>query len=371
MKLARYKIIVGLLSFLALDAGIFGTGLYSQILSPFTIAGRIFYITRYERKRSATRETDLFVIGDSRIAEEFSVQQAKTTAAAHRLRFIKGGIGGSTLRVWYYLLREIDPRADRYLAIVIPLPSYRQTPALAGFMTQRLLDADILSQTLSSYDFYKLSLTYPDWLVRLKLWSRMLLQVQNYRADFEDFLADPAKRWDLIRLQKSFDSALGYETDDDAHPETMEGLRFDSETGNLTYPVRLTSAQRALVDLAFKHVGRNSRDDDAYAAFWIKKIVEMYRGTQTKIIISRDPLSPLPEVLKDDAQPLASFVFELQQATGVHVIEENTFTYLEQPKYFFDPFHLNSAGRRQFTDVFVGKVAEMLKPAVTGSAAPR
>ena len=65
----------------------------------------------------------------------FSARTADQEAQPWGLRFVAAGLGGTRLRVWNYLLRELDPHRDRYGAIVLVVRDYDEAIA---FYTKKL-----------------------------------------------------------------------------------------------------------------------------------------------------------------------------------------------------------------------------------------
>lgn len=55
------------------------------------------------------------------MVERFSARVADERGAEDRIKFINLSVAGATPRVWYNLLRELDPAGDRYRAIVLPI----------------------------------------------------------------------------------------------------------------------------------------------------------------------------------------------------------------------------------------------------------
>ena len=54
------------------------------------------------------------------MAEGFSAKLANEYRPEDGFRFINFGVSGTGDRVWYYLVRDVDPHRDRYAAITIP-----------------------------------------------------------------------------------------------------------------------------------------------------------------------------------------------------------------------------------------------------------
>ena len=112
-----FRLLAAIACFISVDAIIFHSGIYSRVLAPASHAGQLYQRVEAENRR-APGGGDVLMIGDSRVVQGFSVDAANARASSHGLTFVDGALGSSTPRVWYYLLREIDPSANRYRAIV-------------------------------------------------------------------------------------------------------------------------------------------------------------------------------------------------------------------------------------------------------------
>ena len=116
----RRNLLLGIAAFIFLDGIIFHSGLYVSILAPDSYAGRLAVITRAEKQRSPSGLKEVLVLGDSRMAEGFSTTVADELGSAAGFKFVNLTEPASTVNSWYYMLREVDPAARRYSAIVVP-----------------------------------------------------------------------------------------------------------------------------------------------------------------------------------------------------------------------------------------------------------
>lgn len=361
MKKLVLPLFVGLLVFVGLDTLVFRSGLYSRELSPLSIGGAAYYTDYFEKRRLADPGRDVLLTGDSRMSEGFSSHLANTSPAGKELHFIQAGIPGSTLRVWYYLLKDMDPKANRYRAIVLSLPSFRHVGGYDADPNNRPLDADILEPIITSRDFLDLTSTFPTYEARGQLWLRAAVAATNYRTDFQDFLLHPKTRIRGVRWRRSV--ASSYADDYTGHPESMAGLALDPQTQALIYPERLTSNEREAVDHRFKSPPPGSPDAlDQYNAYWLKKICERYAHSGTKIVLARMPSTPLPQVTADGNAAAADFLAAIKGRPNAIVLPEGTFMNLETPDFFFDTNHLNAEGRKTFTAQMVEAIPTVLAP---------
>ena len=344
------RIIAALAVFLVLDTAIFRTSMYSRFLSPDSIVGTAAYYLKYERQREPSRRGDVLVIGDSQVGEGFWAGLANRNEAGSRLNFVQGGVPGATLRVLYYYQKVLDPNRDRYKAIVIGLPTYRKkSSAETEHFNDRMLDADLLLPIISSREYLEFAGTFTTEEKRLEVGSRVLVQSLSYQMDFQNFLLHPITRKRLVSLRRRIKDkfALEYAGRD----EDMQGLRYDSRSGDIHFPERLTEIERAQVK-AYLQPGVVDADHyDEYSRQWIERFIERYRGTQTTLVFLRMPAEVLPQV--DEIRrngPFASYMPLLRNSPGIKVMDEDAFYDLEDPRYFFDTLHMNHEGRVRFTN---------------------
>ena len=344
------RIIVALAVFVALDTVIFRTSLYSRFLSPDSIVGTAAYYVKYEREREPSHRRDVLVIGDSQVGEGFWAGLANRNEAGAGLNFVQGGIPGATLRALYYYQRVLDPKRDRYHAIVIGLPTYRKRSSTeTEHLNDRMLDAELLLPVLSSREYLEFARTYTTEEKRVEVGSRILVQSSNYQMDFQNFLLHPVTRKRLVSLRRKIKDkiALDYAGRD----ENMEGLRYNSTFGEIHFPERLTATERAQVQAYLTEAGVVDADHyDEYSRQWIERFIQTYRGTQTTLVFLRMPAEVLPQV--DEIRrsgPFASYMPLLRNSPGVKVMAEDAFYELEDPRYFFDTLHMNHDGRVRFT----------------------
>jgi hypothetical protein len=74
--------------------------------------------TRFHRPHRA------LVPGDSQVAEGFSARLANQVGEASGWEFVNAGVGGASMRSWYYMVRDLDPDRSRFDVIVLPLRGY-------------------------------------------------------------------------------------------------------------------------------------------------------------------------------------------------------------------------------------------------------
>jgi hypothetical protein len=349
----RRNLLLGIVAFICVDGAIFHSGLYVSILAPSSYAGRIARITRSEKERAPSRLKEVLVLGDSRIAEGFSTTLANELGSPAGIKFVSLAEPAASANTWYYMVREADPTARRYSAIIIPYGlGYEPNSAdpLRISMTAPLLRYG---------DGFHFASGFQRWSGRFRAFTACILRGSAYQDDVADLLTHPVAR---IRSVQQIDKAhAGREYK--GRDYDLVGTSYDAATGQVTFAPKLTEAQR----LAFrKSLIQPSQSDTEYSLKlqrdWIPRIMDRYSHSPTAIILTPLPRGPFLELggfSKGYESVLPSSVIQRTSFS----LPGHTFEFLEKPEYYFDAFHLNAKGRQKFTDTLVSEVTGRLRAA--------
>ena len=347
------NLFLGIAAFICVDGAIFHSELYVSILAPSSYAGRISRITRAEKERAASGLKEVLVLGDSRIAEGFSVTLANELGSPAGLKFVSLAEPAASANTWYYMVREVDPAARRYAAIVIPYGiGYEPNSAdpLRISMTAPLLRYG---------DCFHFASGFQRWSGRFRAFIACILRGSAYQDDVVDFLSHPLTRIRSIQEVDKKRSGLEYKGRD----YDLVGTSYDAATGQVTFAPKLTEAQK----LAFrKSLIQPSQSDTEYSLKlqrdWIPRIMDRYSHSPTAIVLTPLPRGPFLE--------LAGFSRGYESVLPSSVVERtrfslsgHTFDFLERPENYFDAFHLNAKGRQKFTETLVSEVLGRLRSA--------
>ena len=118
--LACFLAVLGLFG---LDGLLFHTCLYTSILEPDSSAG-LYQLILHREQEAQRRHGDstIVTLGDSRFAYSSKISNELTPRTGYVFR--TAGMGGSELRSWYYMLRDLGPSANRYRAVVFGVNDY-------------------------------------------------------------------------------------------------------------------------------------------------------------------------------------------------------------------------------------------------------
>ena len=140
----------------------------------------------------------------------------------------------------------------------------------------------------------------------------------------------------------------------------MVGTSYDPSTGQMTFPPRLTEAQREAIR---KSLLQPSQSEMQYSLRlqrdWIPRILNRYSKSATAIVLTPVPRGPFAELPAFSVAQSAVFPEEKAHRT-VFSLPQQTFEFLEKPDYYFDAFHLNAKGRQRFTERLVTELVAQL-----------
>ena len=348
----RRNLLFGLAVFICVDGAIFHTHLYSSILAPDSYAGRVAAITRAEKQRPSSGLKEVLVLGDSRMAEGFSTAVADELGSAAGLKFVNLAEPASTIVTWHYLLREVDPTAQRYWAIIVPYGIGYEPKTAEG------LRISMAAPLLRYRDSFRFASAFQTWSGRFRAFTACLLRGSAYQNDVVDLLQHPIARIRSVQLEPTrLRSRAVYEGRD----YDIVGTSYDPKTGQVTFPPRLNEAQREVIRKSLvqpsqsetQHFLKMQRDG-------IQRIFNHYSDSSTAIVLTPVPRSPFGGLPGFSFAGHSAFPSELAKRAAFS-LPEQTFDFLEKPEYYFDGYHLNAKGRQKFTRKLVAEVVGQLR----------
>ncbi len=132
------------------------------------------------------------MLGDSRIAEGFSSRDADSVAG-NKVHFWNFGMGGTSPRIWYYVLRDADPTRRRFRAIAIALDHYSDEDEFDS-RPNRLIDLNFIIGRLRLTDCpdFAASMVSPEF--KAKALAGCLFKGIPLRSDAQEFLLNVSDR---------------------------------------------------------------------------------------------------------------------------------------------------------------------------------
>ncbi len=351
-------VILACVGVFGMDAFAFRTGWYASYLQPNSTTGLFELMLWREQQAQKNLGDNLVVtIGDSRfgIAPKLSNDLLEETGYMFR----SAGVAGTDPRSWYYMLRDLDPTARRYRAIVLGVNDYSdEDEAFKPENDIRALHYCIARLRLMDVPEFAGSFHDPD--LRWQALRGSLLKGLVYQADFREFLSNPTKRVDEVQFQHRGveEWTYGYLGTE----RSMAGLSIDWKTLTATFPPGADDNQRGTVqNFLLRAPVPQTGQLAAFRREWLGRILDRYRGSRTKIVFLRLPRGPIPrpEFL---ARSTGSVIRELTSHPSVMLVDERAFEALEHPWLFGDGMHLNKPGIALFSTTLAREIGRMLGP---------
>ena len=350
--------LLGLAAFICVDGMIFHTNVYVSILAPDSYAGRLAVITRAENQRPRSNHKEVLVLGDSRMAEGFSTAVADKVSAAAGLKFVTLAEPASSVNTWYYMLRDVDPGARRYWAVVIPY-GVGYEPSTAD-----PLRISMAAPLLRYGDCFNFASAFQRWSGRFKAFTACILRGSAYQSDVVDLLEHPLLR---VRSVHEESKRLRARSLYRGRDYDLKGTSYDPKTGQVTFAPKLTESQRQAIRKSLVQPSQSETDD--YLKLqrdWIQRIIARYSNSSTAIVLTPVPRGPFVEVPGFSMAYHAAVPSVTAKRTALS-LPQQTFDFLEQPEYYFDAYHLNAKGRERFTETLVTELVGHLGSAGSSS----
>jgi len=341
---------------IALDSLLFRTGFYATILEPDSSTGLFEMILRRELNAQEHHGNRMVVtFGNSRLA--WSPKVLDQRPGPHKYILRQGGIAGSDARAWYYMIRDLDPTARRYRALVFGVDDYDDEDRYFNPNDDiRALHYTIARLRLA--DVFQFARSFDSRELQIAALRGGLLKGIVFQNDLQAFLANPGKRLAYVRQCDRDWNTWVYDFEETTG--SMAGLQIDWKTLKVTFPPGANDDQRATVNSFLAHepepqIGRLA----AFQRTWYGRIIDRYRGSPTKIVFMRLARGPLPRPA-NLVHKLSSSIREMASRPNVILLDEHAFESLEQPELYRDGMHLNREGIRRFSCMLEDEVQRVL-----------
>jgi hypothetical protein len=276
----------------------------------------------------------------------------------HKYVLCDSGVAGSDARAWYYMIRDLDPTARRYRALVFGVDDYDDEDRYYNpnddvralhYVIARLRFTDV-------FDFAR---SFDSRELQIAALRGGLLKGIIFQNDLQAFLANPRKRLDLVR-QCDRDWAMWTYTFQET-TDSMAGLEIDWQTLKVKFPPGANADQIATVNAFLAHqpepqIGRLA----AFQRTWYGRIIDRYRGSPTKIVFLRLARGPVPRP-GNLTHKLSSSIREMASRPNVILMDEHAFESIERPELYRDGMHLNREGIRRFSYMLEDEVNKVLE----------
>jgi hypothetical protein len=348
-----------------LDALLFRTKMYPQLLEPNSSTGLFELMLRKEKKAQRYSGDNLVVtLGDSRFG--YSPRLADELTPQTGYMFRQAGLPGTDVRSWYYMLRDLDPTARRYRAIVFGLNDYDDEDGW-GEPADDIRALHYCINRLRLSDTIEFARSFRTRPLQWEAFRGSVLKGLVYQRDILEFLAHPLTRIRDVRLNND-----GYATWTWVYEEptrNMVGLQIDWSTWTAVFPPGADQNQIDSVKAFLLYpVAPQTGHFAAYRRQWFGKIIDRYRGSPTKIVFVRLARGPIPRP-DNLVRKRSSSIREFARRPNVLLAPEHAFDSLEHPEFYKDGMHLNRAGSERFSAMLAEEVARLLGPPPAREAA--
>lgn len=347
---------LGCVGVFGLDALAFRTRYYASNLKPDSTTGLFELILwREQQAQKALGDNVVLTLGDSRFGIVPKISNALAGETGYVFR--SAGVAGTDARSWYYMLRDLDPSANRYRAIVFGVDDYSDEDGpyepdddirALHYCIARLRVTDVFDFARSFYSFSE----------KMEALRGGLLKGVVYQADLHEFLASPKSRIREVKFRRGGFEEWTYNflgTD-----ASMAGLTIDWSKLTAQFPPGATPNQRETVEsFLLRRPEPQSGRLGAFRREWFGRIVDRYRNSRTKIVFLRLPRGPIPRPAWL-ARPAGSAIREFGARSNALLMDENIFEPLEHPEFFADGMHMNKPGVALFSSKLAREIGVML-----------
>ncbi len=344
--------------FAVIDVCAFRTGLYHAVLDPSSSTGSFESAIAQSAVFRGDPRRDVLVLGDSRIYS--GLDPAAASAAGGRLRFLNGGVPGTTPRCWPFFVRAIDPQARRFRAVVIAVDTYADDDTAIGSLDgdDRPMDLRYVVFQTRLTDLPKLAGSFSDPRERVENGIDLFWRGQELRDDVQALVADPLARiraLDRARSDPAYDPLA-------AHPrsESLAGLRVDFATNTIVHPASISDSARGAIATQVLAIAKPSPSYARYRREWLAPIAARYAATGTPVFFVRIPTRPAH---REASQTPSGSLLEIAAQDRARLIDATPYLALERPDLFADEDHLNASGSLRFSRLLGADVARLLADA--------
>jgi hypothetical protein len=361
-------LVLSLAVFFTADYSFFRTGIYARFVPPVTTAGRLARFVLDEENRAPSGAQEVLATGNSKMQFALWDRLAEEADPQKRLKIIQGSLEGSSDKRTYYILKKIDPTHHRYAAIILSDSPYRISPTPED-LENEYSTAQVLASVVPPRDWAEFADTFDDPAIRQKV---RIQGVFSSRGVGMDLLLSSGRI--IQRIVGGGPTKLLTEA---GHPESVLGLRLGPVDRRslqvVSYPAHFDSFQRREAQSYFQSPDSVSAElytlrSARFHQRWLSKIIDLYRGSPTRLIFVQMPRWPveLPRTAPLSSAPDIRDLLPRQE--NVTFLDKDEFSYLEDPKYFWDVLHLNQTGRRLFSQQMGGILREAIDRSGTKQA---
>jgi hypothetical protein len=351
-------VVLGCVGVFGLDAVAFRTRYYPSKLKPDSTTGLFELILwREQQAQKMLGDNVVVTLGDSRFGIVPKISNALAPETGYVFR--SAGVAGTDARSWFYMLRDLDPDANRYRAIVFGVDDYsdEDIPSEPDDDIRALHYSIARLRVTDVFDFAR---SFHSFGVKLEALRGGLLKGIVYQADLHEFLVSPKKRIRQVRFERGGFEQWTYNflgTDAGMAGLTIDWARLTAQFPPNATPNQLETVESFLLRKPEPQTGRLA----AFRREWFGRIIDRYRNSRTKIVFLRLPRGPIPRPAWL-ARSAGSAIREFASQANVLMMDEGFFNPLEHPELFADGMHMNKPGVALFSTMLAREIGRILGP---------
>jgi hypothetical protein len=244
------------------------------------------------------------------------------------------------------LLRDVDPDANRFRAIVLQSDLYSDEDGDVS-LADEMRDLHAVVALLRPTDVFDFAFSYVSTRHRFEALRGALVKGYVLKQDVQAFLETPSER--IRKVAQFREGHHNWANDYEGHTESLSGLTVDWKSETLRLPQGVPDAiAKQLRTFLLRKRSPQTGAQTRYRQLWLGRIVDRYRSSNTRIVFLRVPRGPvINPITMSDQGP--STIRELAKSHGVIALAADTFNSLETPENFWDAVHMNRSGREQFS----------------------
>ncbi len=338
---------------LLVQALVLRSGWYYRWVEPGSTVGAVHGALRMAGKQHTPGRFNVLVLGDSRVNEGVSFPLANR-AAGTQINLVRASVAGAAPRIWYYLLRKIDPHCERFDAVALTASFDATGDMLAGNLADRKLDIAYLGPLVGLRDLHEMPASFTDPDLQQRARRSILLPLLGLREDIRQLFTDFDKRRDVLQWHREHGiaSALNYPGRDERLPE----LEFSSGSTSPPPLHEVPEPARPYVAAYLRRLlGAPSNEptwveeNHAHTEHWLGRIAKRCEPGNPRLLLLQLPRGPYHAALAAPFE-LSDAARRLVRDHGFELVHPDGLPTLETPEFYFDGLHLNAAGRQRYSE---------------------
>ncbi|MEW6342888.1 MAG: hypothetical protein AB1704_19690 [Pseudomonadota bacterium] len=344
-KLAS-PLLIATIILVAFNSIIFKVTNYYYWVKPDSTMGLIVQTRDSVLHQLVAGKKNIIVMGDSRVSEGFSAAVANKVSNRTDINFIEAGIPGTSPRVWYYFLKNVDPDRKLFSGVVLMVHDYDDYHNDTDF-SNFSLDLKYLLPITDFRDTFTIANSFSGFHNKIDALGTLMTPIVTASDDLYDFFASPDKRisdaqsWHEHFYQWSYSyagSTSAVPTLDAAHFYNFDFTTQKWNSGEISQMQRYISFMLGEINPVDPELTAQYRNQ------WYGGIAAAYSAAKVPVMIFQIPRGPYEQYDQRTFRTDGS-LRDLQAAGRLTLLDQRAFELIEKPENFHDALHVNQRGR--------------------------